>query len=72
MAFYLLRLSLAPVIETVLLLDRCLYLHEQGIGLLLVSILDPKLSPRNQAMVTENVLNFLFFEAINHKDFLRS
>ena len=31
-AFYSLRLSLAPVIETVLLLDRCLYLHEQGIG----------------------------------------
>ncbi len=29
-AFYTLRLVLAPVIETFILLDRVLYLHEQG------------------------------------------
>ena len=29
-AFYTLRLVLAPVIETLILLDRVLYLHEQG------------------------------------------
>lgn len=29
-AFYTLRLALAPVVETLVLLDRMLYLHEQG------------------------------------------
>ena len=28
--YYTLRLALAPVIETVVLLDRCVYLHENG------------------------------------------
>ena len=28
--FYTIRLSVAPVVETVILLDRMLYLHEQG------------------------------------------
>ena len=30
-AFYTLRLSLSPVVETLILLDRQLYLYEQGI-----------------------------------------
>ncbi len=29
-AFYTLRLALAPVVETVILLDRLLYVREQG------------------------------------------
>ena len=29
-AFYTLRLSLAPVVETLLLLDRMIFLHEHG------------------------------------------
>ena len=31
-AFYTLRLSLSPVVETLILLDRQLYLYEQGIS----------------------------------------
>jgi hypothetical protein len=44
------RLSLAPLLETVLLLDRCLYLEEQGIPALIFPLFDPLLSPRNQAI----------------------
>ena len=51
-AFYSLKLVLAPVIETVLLLDRCLYLHEKGCDSALVPIFDPSLSPRNHVLVS--------------------
>jgi len=46
-ALYTLRLSLAPLIETVVLLDRVLMLLEHGISGCLVPIFDPLLSPRN-------------------------
>ncbi|XP_033750586.1 protein RRNAD1-like isoform X2 [Pecten maximus] len=46
-AFYTLRLSLAPVVESLILLDRMLYLYEQGIPSVLLPIFDPALSPRN-------------------------
>jgi len=46
--YYTLRLALAPVIETVVLLDRCVYLHENGYRSVLVPLFDPLLSPRNQ------------------------
>ncbi|XP_071107262.1 methyltransferase-like protein 25B [Haliotis cracherodii] len=45
--FYTLRLCLAPVVETLLLLDRMLYLLEHGVPSVLVPIFDPQLSPRN-------------------------
>ena len=46
-SFYTLRLLFAPLLETVLLLDRCLYLHENNLNCLLIPIFDPRLSPRN-------------------------
>jgi hypothetical protein len=46
--YYTIRLALAPVLETVILLDRCVYLYEQGFRSLLVPLFDPLISPRNQ------------------------
>ncbi|XP_069677807.1 probable methyltransferase-like protein 25 [Periplaneta americana] len=51
--FFLLRLSLAPVIETVILLDRLLYLHEKGIQeSYLVQLFDPVISPRCYCIIS--------------------
>lgn len=49
--YYTLRLSLAPLLETVLLLDRCLYLEEQGLSAIIFPIFNPVLSPRNQVIL---------------------
>ncbi|KAF2364002.1 Methyltransferase domain [Trinorchestia longiramus] len=49
--FYSLRLLLAPVIETVILLDRCFFLYENGVDCVLVPAFDPKLSPRNMILL---------------------
>lgn len=49
--FYSLRLAFAPVIETVILLDRCLFLLENGCDSLMFPLFDPLLSPRNQVIV---------------------
>jgi len=46
-AFYTLRLLFAPLIETVLLLDRCMYLSEHGHNCTIAPIFDPRISPRN-------------------------
>ena len=46
-SFYTLRLLFAPLIETLVLLDRCLYLHDKGQSCSLAPLFDPKLSPRN-------------------------
>ncbi|KAL5004892.1 hypothetical protein ScPMuIL_018348 [Solemya velum] len=46
-AFYVMRLCLAPVVEALILLDRMLFLFENGIPGALVPIFDPVLSPRN-------------------------
>ncbi|GLG94330.1 Methyltransferase-like protein 25 [Gryllus bimaculatus] len=46
-AFFLIRVSLAPVIETVIVLDRLLYLVEQGIKEVhIVQLFNPVISPR--------------------------
>ncbi|XP_076053409.1 methyltransferase-like protein 25B isoform X2 [Oratosquilla oratoria] len=50
--FYSIRLMLAPVVESVVLLDRLMYLYEQGYEALLVPLFDPSLSPRNFALLT--------------------
>lgn len=50
--FYLLRMSFAPVIETLILLDRLLYLRENNISnSFLVKLFDPIVSPRCFAVV---------------------
>ncbi|PVD20043.1 hypothetical protein C0Q70_20537 [Pomacea canaliculata] len=46
-AFYTLRLSLAPLIETAILLDRMLFLYEHGISSVLMPVFNSSLSPRN-------------------------
>ena len=46
-AFYTLRLLFAPLIETLVLIDRCLYLNEKGLECSLAALFDPELSPRN-------------------------
>ena len=51
-AFYTLRLLFGPLLETVLLLDRGLYLLEQGLDSLLVPIFNPRLSPRNFVLLS--------------------
>ncbi|XP_043198856.1 protein RRNAD1-like [Amphibalanus amphitrite] len=52
-AFYSLRLMLAPVIETVILLDRQMYLWEHGHPSILVPAFDPKMSPRNFVLIAK-------------------
>lgn len=50
--FYLLRLCLAQVVESVILLDRLLFLYENGFELAyLVKLFDPVLSPRCHGLV---------------------
>ncbi|XP_049940144.1 probable methyltransferase-like protein 25 [Schistocerca serialis cubense] len=50
--FFMLRAVLAPVIETIILLDRLLYLHEQGTAdAHLVQLFDPVTSPRCYAVL---------------------
>jgi len=61
--FYALRAVLAPVIESYILLDRLLFLKEQGevmggsIAAELVPLFDPSISPRNMAIVAHRELN---------------
>ncbi|CAH0727599.1 unnamed protein product, partial [Brenthis ino] len=48
---YTLRLMLAPLVETVILLDRMLYILEHGISCEIYPVFDPKISPRNHIIV---------------------
>ncbi|NXJ03049.1 RRNAD protein, partial [Psophia crepitans] len=50
-AFFSLTLLLAPLVETLILLDRLLYLREQGFQCALVPLFDPRFSPRNLVLV---------------------
>ncbi|XP_069460723.1 methyltransferase-like protein 25B isoform X2 [Ambystoma mexicanum] len=50
-AYFSLALLLAPLVETLLLLDRMIFLNEQGLHCELVPLFDPKLSPRNLVLV---------------------
>ncbi|XP_054281932.1 probable methyltransferase-like protein 25 isoform X3 [Macrosteles quadrilineatus] len=54
-AFFLLKLTIAPAIEAVIMLDRLLYLQEQGIqDAHLVQLFDPVVSPRCFSIVAFN------------------
>ncbi|NXL40094.1 RRNAD protein, partial [Glaucidium brasilianum] len=50
-AFFSLTQLLAPLVETLILLDRLLYLREQGFQCALVPLFDPRFSPRNLVLV---------------------
>jgi hypothetical protein len=46
--YYALRLAMAPAIESLLLLDRLLFLREQpGVAAAAIPLFDPRVSPRN-------------------------
>ncbi|GFY46032.1 protein RRNAD1 [Trichonephila inaurata madagascariensis] len=49
--FYILRLMTAPVVESLILIDRLIYLYEQGHPGCIVPIFDPSLSPRNHLII---------------------
>lgn len=51
--FWSLRAALGPLVETYILLDRFLFLQEQGNSLeaLLFPLFDPTISPRNVVIV---------------------
>ncbi|KAM9783167.1 methyltransferase-like protein 25B [Neosynchiropus ocellatus] len=49
--FYTLCLLLSPVVETLVLLDRMLFLQEHGFQSQLVPLFDPGFSPRNLVLV---------------------
>ncbi|XP_019537357.3 methyltransferase-like protein 25B [Aedes albopictus] len=51
--FYTLRLMFAPLVESIVLYDRWLYLLEQGIHSQIDVIFDPVCSPRNHALTGE-------------------
>ncbi|NWH41461.1 RRNAD protein, partial [Chloropsis hardwickii] len=50
-AFCTLGQLLAPVVETLILLDRLLYLRERGFHCALVPLFNPRFSPRNLVLV---------------------
>ncbi|NXX31605.1 RRNAD protein, partial [Nicator chloris] len=50
-AFCTLGQLLAPVVETLILLDRLLYLREQGFHCALLPLFNPRFSPRNLVLV---------------------
>ncbi|XP_050715455.1 methyltransferase-like protein 25B [Eriocheir sinensis] len=57
--YYSLRLLLAPVVESVVLLDRLLFLFENGLESVLFPAFDPNLSPRNHVLVSVKPSNKL-------------
>ncbi|XP_015683065.1 protein RRNAD1 [Protobothrops mucrosquamatus] len=53
--FFSLALLLAPLVETLILLDRMIYLQEQGFPCELVPLFNPALSARNLVLVAAKV-----------------
>ncbi|XP_054815979.1 uncharacterized protein LOC129315874 isoform X2 [Prosopis cineraria] len=55
--YWSLRAALGPLLETLILLDRLLFLQEQGsvVEAYLVPIFDPSLSPRNVAIIAKKI-----------------
>ncbi|XP_053561253.1 methyltransferase-like protein 25B [Bombina bombina] len=58
-AFFTLALLLAPLVETLILLDRIIYLQEEGFHCELIPLFKPKFSPRNLVLVAAKKDNFL-------------
>lgn len=57
--YWSLRAALGPLLETLILLDRLLFLKEQGdsVEAALFPIFDPELSPRNVAIIAKKIVN---------------
>lgn len=60
--YWSLRAALGPLLETFLLLDRLLFLQEQGSSLevIMLPIFDPEVSPRNVAIIAKKILTQLW------------
>lgn len=54
--FYTLRLMLAPLVESVILLDRMLSLLERGFHAEIVTLFDANISPRNLTLIATKEL----------------
>ncbi|XP_023569413.1 protein RRNAD1 isoform X4 [Octodon degus] len=67
-AFFSLALLLAPLVETLILLDRLLYLQEQGFHAELLPIFNPELSPRNLVLVATKMPLGQAFSALESED----
>ncbi|KAJ8736051.1 hypothetical protein PYW08_006707 [Mythimna loreyi] len=52
---YTLRLALAPLVETVVLLDRVLYVLERNLSCEIRPVFDPALSPRNHIIIAKRI-----------------
>ncbi|KAF5807556.1 putative Methyltransferase domain-containing protein [Helianthus annuus] len=55
--YWSLRAALGPVLETLILLDRLLFLQEQGdsVEAIMVPIFNPNISPRNVALIAKKI-----------------
>lgn len=55
--YWSIRAALGPVLETLILLDRLMFLQEQGdsIKAVMVPIFDPTISPRNVAIIAKRL-----------------
>jgi len=49
--FFALGILMSPLIETIVLLDRCLYLKEQGYSPILKTLFKPQISPRCHVII---------------------
>ncbi|KAM4861571.1 methyltransferase-like protein 25B isoform 2-T2 [Thomomys bottae] len=67
-AFFSLALLMAPLVETLILLDRLLYLQEQGFHAELLPIFSPELSPRNMVLVATKMPLGQAFSALETED----
>ncbi|CAM8929023.1 unnamed protein product [Rhodiola kirilowii] len=58
--YWSLLAALGPLVETLILLDRLLYLQEQGsqVEAFMLPVFNPVLSPRNVAIIAKKHLNF--------------
>lgn len=56
-AYWSLRATLGPVLETLILLDRLLFLQEEGdsVEAFMVPLFNPNISPRNIALIAKKV-----------------
>ncbi|KFK43870.1 uncharacterized protein AALP_AA1G184800 [Arabis alpina] len=55
--YWSIRAALGPVLETLILLDRLMFLQEQGdpIEVVMIPIFDPTISPRNVAIIAKRL-----------------
>lgn len=51
LAVYCLRLLIAPLVETMIILDRVAFLREHGNSAVFLPLFDPVVSPRNIAVI---------------------